>query len=122
MNERLKVLRKALNLTQQEFADRLNIKRNTIANYEAGRNKPIDAVCTLICREFNVSEAWLRDGVGEMYVTRSMNQEIAMLVNDLMADADDSFRKRFVAALLDLPLELWPELERFIKKISQDGE
>lgn len=122
MNERLKALRKALNLTQQEFADRLNIKRNTIANYEAGRNKPIDAVCTLICREFNVSEAWLRDGVGEMYMTRTMNQEIAMLVNDLMADADDSFRKCFVAALLELPPELWPELERFIKKISQDGE
>ena len=122
MNERLKALRKALNLTQQEFADRLNIKRNTIANYEAGRNKPIDAVCTLICREFNISEAWLRDGVGEMYVTRTMNQEIAMLVNDLMADADDSFHKRFVAALLGLPPELWPELERFIKKISQDGE
>ena len=43
MSERLKKLRKALDLTQQEFADRLGIKRNTVAQYEIGRNEPIDA-------------------------------------------------------------------------------
>lgn len=69
MNERIKKLRKALDLTQQEFADRLNIKRGTMANYEIGRNAPIDAVISLICREFNVSEIWLRTGEGEMFIT-----------------------------------------------------
>ena len=72
MNERIKELRKALNLTQQEFADRLNIKRGAIANYEVGRNEPIDAVISLICREFNVNEEWLRDGSGEMF---NVNEE-----------------------------------------------
>lgn len=67
MNERLKKLRKALDLTQQEFADRLGVKRNTIAQYEIGRNEPIDAVIVSICREFNVSRKWLCDGVGEMF-------------------------------------------------------
>ena len=47
MSERLKKLRKALDLTQQEFADRLGIKRNTVAQYEIGRNEPIDAVIIL---------------------------------------------------------------------------
>lgn len=70
MNERIKKLRKALSLTQQEFANRLNIGRGTLANYEVGRNEPIDAVISLICREFNVSEAWLRTGEGEMFVQR----------------------------------------------------
>ena len=66
LNERLKKLRKALDLTQQEFADRIGVKRNTIATYEIGRNTPLDAVIASICREFNVSETWLRTGEGEM--------------------------------------------------------
>ena len=68
MNERLKKLRKALDLTQQEFADRIGVKRNTIATYEIGRNTPLDAVIASICREFNVSETWLRTGEGEMFL------------------------------------------------------
>ena len=67
MNERIKKLRKVLDLTQQEFGERLGIKRNTIATYESGRNEPIDAVVSLICKEFNVNEEWLRDGTGEMF-------------------------------------------------------
>lgn len=68
MNERIKKLRKALGLTQQEFGDRIGIKRNTLANYEIGRNEPIDAVTSLICREFNVNEAWLRTGAEPMFL------------------------------------------------------
>ena len=67
MNERLKELRKKLGLTQQEFADRLKIKRGAIANYEIGRNVPIDAVLSLISREFGVNLEWLRTGDGEMF-------------------------------------------------------
>ena len=66
MNERLKKLRKTLDLTQQEFANRLGIKRNTVAQYEIGRNEPIDAVILSICREFDVSEEWLRTGEGPL--------------------------------------------------------
>ena len=64
MEQRLKLVRKKLGLTQQEMADRLHIKRNTFANYELGRNAPIDAVVTLICREFGINEVWLRTGEG----------------------------------------------------------
>lgn len=67
MKNRIKALRKNLGLTQEKFAERLNIKRNTLANYEIGRNEPIDAVVSLICREFNVNEDWLRTGQGDMY-------------------------------------------------------
>ena len=67
MEERIKKIRRMLDLTQQEFASRIGIKRNTIANYEAGRNEPIDSVISLICREFNVKEKWLRTGEGEMF-------------------------------------------------------
>ena len=68
MNKRIKTIRRILDLTQQEFADRIGVKRNTIANYETGRNTPIDSVISLICREFKINENWLRNGVGDMFV------------------------------------------------------
>lgn len=67
MKDRIKKLRKDLDLTQQEFADKVGVKRNTVAQYESGRNEPTAAVFSLICREFNVREEWLREGSGEMF-------------------------------------------------------
>lgn len=71
MDKRLKLLRKTLDLTQQEFADRLGVKRNTIANYETGRNEPVGSIFALICREFGVSEEWLRNGTGDMFTEKT---------------------------------------------------
>ena len=93
MGERIKELRKALGLTQQEFSDRIGVKRNTIAQYESGRNEPLDAVITLICRTYDVSEEWLRTGEGDMFVQRSRDEELAAFFGDLMAGQPD-FKRR----------------------------
>lgn len=66
MGERIKKVRRTFNLTQQEFAERIGIKRNTVAKYETNRGEPIGAVVSLICREFGISEEWLRYGAGGM--------------------------------------------------------
>lgn len=91
MDERLKELRKALGLTQEKFANRLSIKRNTLANYEIGRNEPIDAVIMLICKEFNVNEEWLRFGKGEMFRQLPQEDETAALVFNLLDDEENPF-------------------------------
>lgn len=67
MNSRIKKLRKALDLTQQEFANRIGSVQNTITGYETGRRIPSNQVISLICKTFNVSETWLRTGEGEMF-------------------------------------------------------
>jgi len=67
MNERIKKLRRELDLTQKDFGARIGVKGNTIAQYEIGRNAPVDSVLSLICREFDVNEEWLRYGTGEMF-------------------------------------------------------
>ncbi len=66
MNERIKILRKSLGLTQQNFAIRIGMKQNSIALIESGRNTS-DQTILSICREFNVNEEWLRTGKGEMF-------------------------------------------------------
>lgn len=66
IKDRIKEIRRKNNLTQQEFANKLGIKRNTIATYETGKSNPSDSAVVLICKEFNISEDWLRNGKGEM--------------------------------------------------------
>ncbi len=66
--DRLKELRKDKGLTQQEFADILGIKRNTVATYETGKSNPSDSAIVLICNTFSVSIEWLRYGTGDMYL------------------------------------------------------
>lgn len=68
LNERIKEMRKALNLTQQEFADQLGVTRNNIAGYETGKRNPSSAAISLICSKFNVNEQWLRTGEGKMFI------------------------------------------------------
>ena len=119
MNERLKELRKALGFkNQQDFADVLKIKRGTIANYEIGRNEPIDAVITLICSKFSVNEDWLRTGEGEMFLSKSHEEEIADLTYKLLTEESTSFKNRLVSALSKLTDEQWDIFEKIIDDIS----
>lgn len=69
MNERIKTIRINAGLTQQQFADRIKVKRNTVATYEMGRSIPSDSAIALICREFGVNENWLRNGIEPIYIS-----------------------------------------------------
>lgn len=119
MNERLKKLRKALDLTQQEFADRIGSKRNTIAKYETDINVPSAAVISLICREFNVNEEWLRNGTGEMFIEQTPDEEIAAFVGNLLKDEEDSFKRRLISGLAALDDTGWKVLEKFLDSIQK---
>ena len=68
IGERIKEVRKALGMNQTDFAARLGSVQNTITGYETGRRVPSNQVIASICREFRVSEDWLRSGTGEMFV------------------------------------------------------
>lgn len=114
MNERIKELRKVLKLTQQEFADRLNIKRGAIANYEVGRNEPIDAVISLICKEFNVNEEWLRNGTGEMFRAEEENSIIAKATM-LLGEKDPLFE-----AFIDTYSKLTPKNRELLYQFMTD--
>lgn len=117
MHERIRKLRKTLNLTQQEFADSLNIKRGAIANYEIGRNEPIDAVISLICREYNVNEEWLRNGEGEMFIQLPEEDETAIYVSDLLEDIDNPFYD-LIKDIMRTYKELDPKSQEALRDLS----
>lgn len=122
MHERLKKLRKALDLTQQEFADKIGMKRNTVANYETNRNEPSAAVVSLICREFNVSEDWLRNGNGNMFLPVDRENEISRLIKSLLSDETNTFKSRFITMLAGLSVSDWERLELEARKLLDTSE
>lgn len=112
MNERLKKLRKTLDMTQQEFADKLRVPRNTIGGYEVGKSNPSDAAVNNICNTFNVNEEWLREGKGEMFIKMTRDEEIATFIGKALHSEGDSFKKRLISALSALNESDWEALEK----------
>lgn len=104
LNERIRQLRKDLKLTQTEFGNRLGIKQTTVAGYETGGRVPIDAVISLICREFNVNENWLRTGEGgndNMYI-KNTPYEIAYNRFGYIMENSTPAKKAALTMLLEL--------------------
>ena len=118
MKDRFKELRKELNVTQQEFADKLKISRNFVAQIEMGSKVPSDRTIDDVCREFNVNEEWLRTGNGDMFVPGIKDKQISAMLADVMKSGEDSFRHRLVSALARLDDEGWYNLEKLIDMIS----
>ena len=117
MNERIRKLRRQLDLTQQEFADRIGVKQNTVAQYEMGRNVPMDSVISLICKEFNVNEDWLRYRKGEMFIELDKEDQLMQWAGRVLGSETASFKKNFVKMLMSLTEEEWEFLERKAKEL-----
>lgn len=62
--DRIKIIRKELKLTQEEFGSQIGVKGNTVTGYERGTRTPSDAIINMICLIFNVDQTWLRSGEG----------------------------------------------------------
>lgn len=119
IGERVKELRKQVNLTQQAFADRLNLKRNTVGSYEVNVVEPSDRTISDICREFNVNETWLRTGEGEMFNQIIRSEKITSFLTEITEDEGDDFKRRFVEMLAELEPEDWKLLERMAEKLQK---
>lgn len=115
MKDRIKMVRKAVGLTQQAFADKLGIKQNTVALYEMGRSGVSDGIITSICREFNVNETWLRTGEGEMFRKRTDNEILTEFAADLVFEADDSFKKAIVTTFAKMDDDTWDHFEKWAR-------
>lgn len=118
INERIAFLISDLGISKTKFAERLNISPSFVTRICAGDKIPSDRTSSDICREFNVSLAWLEDGEGEMYVQRSENERMALMFTDVLAEADESTRKRGIAAALEMPPEFWGNILEYAKKIT----
>ncbi|WP_291244533.1 helix-turn-helix transcriptional regulator [Fournierella sp.] len=116
IKDRLKELRKSLNLSQDEFGTRLGVARNTIANYEIGLRTPREATIVSICREFGVNRIWLTQGIGEMF--EESDDTALDLIDQVMAGESD-FAKALFKTFAKFDRRDWEDLERLIDKLIE---
>lgn len=122
MKERIKVVRKALGLSQTDFGSKIGVKQGTVAAYESGARIPLDSVIVSICREFNVSERWLRTGEGEMFVQLSREEEITKFAMEIIRDPDSEFQRQAISILAKLTPEQWKLMEQMADQLLQQRQ
>lgn len=110
MAERLKVVRQARSLTQQQMADLLEISRPSVAQLEGGRHQPSNEVLETIVRELNVSRNWLWFSSGPMEDDGAAGGNVILL-------------GRFTAAeYIDCPFITVPARAGFVELIATEGD
>lgn len=82
--QRVRELRKILDLTLEKFGKKLGVGKTAISNIENETRNLTEQMLLSICREFNVNEDWLRTGEGEIFKERSPSEEIGYYVEDLL--------------------------------------
>ena len=121
MNERVKHLRSDLHLSQDAFGKRLGITGAAVSRIEKGERAVTEHMTLAICREFNVSEEWLRNGTGDMFYTMSQDEEIAYIVGQALPNASDDMKEAFIALgrLSDqLTPSDWAAIRKFMNALA----
>lgn len=122
MKERIKVVRKALGLSQTDFGSKIGVKQGTVAAYESGARIPLDSVIVSICREFNVSERWLRTGEGEMFVRLSREEEITKFAMEIIRDPGSEFQRQLLTTMARLEPAQWKLMEQMLDQLLQQRQ
>ena len=120
LGQRIKQIRNSKKLTQDEFADILGLTKNFISLIETGNRTPSDRTISDICREFNISEVWLRTGEGEMLTPISRDVEIAAFLGDVMRGEKEDFRRRLVSVLARLEPAEWELLANMAQRLAEE--
>ena len=122
INERIRELRKSFGLSGEKFGERIGLKKVAISQIETGRSMPTEQTILSICREFGVSEDWLRNGNGDMFNPMTRDEEIASFIGGVQADIEDTFKKRLIAVLDKLDEKEWDLLEKMAEDIVNAKE
>ena len=109
MNERIKAVRLALGISQEEFGKRLGVTRGAITNIELNKVEPKPLFVDLICREFNVNEDWLKNGAEPMFLQRSRNEELSAFFGELL-NGEPDFKHRLISVMSRLSVDQWQML------------
>lgn len=106
-------------LTKTAFSDRLNVSQAFISQLCSGVKTPSDRTIADICREFHISELWLRTGEGEPKPTLSRDEELAAFFGDVLADQSD-FKRRLLIVLSKLSVEEWALIEKMARRLVEE--
>ena len=124
INTRLKSLRKDRGLNQKEFAAKIGVTDSAVSRWELGTREIPAIAIQSICREFSVSEEWLRYGSGDMYAAASREEELGRLVRRLLSASPSSFQSACITTLLRFDPEgpEWSLVEQIYNSLAAELE
>jgi DNA-binding XRE family transcriptional regulator len=118
MNQRMKMVRGALGMTQANFAESADIGLGVIKNIDSNRTEPNDHFYNVLCARYNINRTWLETGEGEMFVEMSRAEKIGRFVADVLEDEPDSFRRKLIDILIELDADGWQKLKEAADVLS----
>ncbi len=117
---RLYAIRKELKLSQEEFGSKIGITRSAICNYENGTRPISEQVILAVGREFSVRPEWLRDGSGEVFVTKPEGDSLDTLLKSRDIPTDDlETIKSVIGAFLELKKPSRDAVVEFVRKCAE---
>lgn len=117
-SERLKALRKALGMTQIEFAEIINSSNGHVSDMEKGRKNITDSTMDLLELKKNVNTDWLRTGEGEMFLPVLEEDEVAAYVSELLEDNGENPLYIIIKEIMHTYSELSPKSQEVIRDAS----
>ena len=117
INNRIAWCVKDSGLTKTDFAARINISQSFISRLVSGEKLPSDRTIADICREFNISEVWLRTGVGEPHMERDKDEEFLEIMEKINI-SDDDLIKRIIKAYWFLDDDEKAAVKKMIDNLS----
>jgi DNA-binding XRE family transcriptional regulator len=118
MNQRMKMVREALGMSQANFAESADIGLGVIKNIDSNRTEPNDHFYNVLCARYNINRTWLETGEGEMFVEMSRAEKIGRFVADVLEDEPDSFRRKLIDILIELDADGWQKLKEAADVLS----
>ena len=117
INDRVARLIDALGITRASFARRMNVSPAVVTRYCKGEVAIMDRTIADICREFGVSETWLRTGEGDMFPPRYALQELTEMAGRFLGNQPTEIQQRAARMLFNLRPEDWELIEQRAREL-----
>lgn len=121
-SERISAVISDLGMKKTAFAERLNVSQAFISQLCSGVKQPSDRTISDICREFNVSEEWLRTGEGEMFQPKSRNEELFEFAAKVAEGDPGSIQAQLLAVMSHLTDEQWEVLAQVAREFVEEAK
>lgn len=122
ISSRISAVIKSSGLTKTAFSKKIGLSQPFVSQLASGDASPSDRTIVDICREFGVSEHWLRTGEGEMFVRLSREEEITKFAMSVIRDPNSEFQRDLLATMAKLEPAQWKLMEQMLDNLISQRE
>ena len=119
IGNRLKTIRKTLDLNQTDFGTRINLSQTTIGQYEKETRPLTERVISQLVCEFHINEEYLRHGTGDMFIDQKPKL-VQQLAEELaLSDREQRLLLTFLEFPPDTRNQILDFAQDFVSKLQQ---